>query len=55
MAQSKGSAREGSQWTSEDYVPERNNIDEDFKAVLMALWRKTSASYKTQMMRALRK
>jgi len=55
VAQSKGSAREGSQWTAEDYVPDRNNIDEDFKGVLMALWRRTSTSYKTQMMKALKK
>lgn len=55
VAQSKGSAREGSQWTSEDYVPDRSNIDEDFKSVLMTLWTKTSASYKTQMMGTLKK
>ena len=55
VAQSKGSAREASQWTAEDYVPDRSNIDEDFKTVLMQLWKKTSSSYKSQMIGSLKK
>ena len=54
-AQSKGSIRETSQFTSDDYVPERNNIEEDFKGVLMALWKSTSTTYKNQMMKILGK
>lgn len=55
IAQSKGSAREGSTWTAEDYVPDRSNIDDDFKSVLMTIWKKTALSYKSQMIGSLKK
>ena len=52
---SKGSARDTSQLTDSDFLPERNNIDDDFKPVLMQLWKTTSSTYKEQMMRVLGK
>jgi len=36
-------------------VPERNNIEDDFKGVLMTLWKQTSTTYKKQMMKVLSK
>ena len=43
------SFQEGSQFTTSDFVHERNNIDNDFKGTLMALWKKISTGYKNQM------
>ena len=54
-ALSKGSARDASQITDSDFLPERNNIDNDFKPVLMQLWKTTGTTYKQQMMKVLRK
>lgn len=54
-AMSKGSARDASQLTDSDFLPERNNIDNDFKPVLMQLWKTTSSTYKEQMMKVLHK
>jgi len=36
-------------------LPDRNNIDDDFKKVLMDLWKTLSTTYKDQMMRVLGK
>lgn len=55
LAQSKGSARETSQFTADDYMPERNNIDSDFRGVLMRLWKEVSTTYRAQMIRVLKK
>ena len=41
--------------TSSDMVPERNNIDEDFKPVLMELWKKISTTFRSQMVKVLGK
>ena len=54
-ALSKGSAKETSQLTDSDFLPERNNIDNDFKPVLMQLWTTISSTYKEQMMKVLHK
>ena len=54
-ALSKGSARDASQLTDSDFLPERNNVDNDFKPVLMQLWKTTSSTYKEQMMKVLGK
>jgi len=40
------SFQEGSQFTASDFVHERDNIDGDFKATLMTLWKKISTGYK---------
>ena len=34
---------------------ERSNIDDDFKGVLMTLWKRISVTYKEQMMKVLKK
>jgi hypothetical protein len=44
---SKSSMRDGSQFTTSDFVHERDNIDADFKGTLMALWKKTSSEYRS--------
>ena len=44
---SRSSMREGSQFTASDFVHERDNIDDDFKATLMALWRKIATAYRS--------
>jgi hypothetical protein len=49
------SAKDGSTLTVLDFVHDRSNIDDDFKGVLMALWKKTSVSYRDQMMKSLGK
>ena len=46
---------DGSQFTASDFVHERDNIDADFKGTLMALWKKTSVTYREQMIKALQK
>ena len=55
MIGSKSSMRDGSQFTASDFVHERDNIDDDFKGTLMALWRKISTSYRSQMQLAMKK
>lgn len=47
LINSKSSMRDGSQFTGSDFVHERDNIDADFKGTLMALWKRTSTSYRT--------
>jgi len=39
--------RDGSQITADDFVHERSNVDDDFKGVLMALWKEISTTYKS--------
>jgi hypothetical protein len=41
--------------TSEDVVYGRDNIEEEFRGVLMKLWKETSSSYKSQLMKVLGK
>jgi len=41
--------------TNDGVVNERSNIDNDFKGVLMALWKRISSSYKSQMKKVLKK
>ena len=36
-------------------VAERSNIENEFKIVLMNLWKKTSINYKDQMVRVLKR
>lgn len=55
IAASKSSVRETSQLTIDDAGLERNMIDNDFKGVLMALWKQISSNYKSQMMKVLSK
>lgn len=56
IAASKSSVRDVSQLTTDEAVlQERNMIDNDFKGVLMALWKQISANYKSQMMKVLSK
>lgn len=52
---SKSSVRDASQITADDFVHERSNVDDDFKGVLMALWKEISTTYKSQMMKVLHK
>ena len=55
LAQKSAGSVNGSQFTADDFVHSRDNIDDDFKGVLMNLWKKTSVSYKDQMMKSLGK
>ena len=55
LAQKSQGSMNGSQFTADDFVHSRDNIDDDFKGVLINLWKKTSVSYKEQMMKALGK
>ena len=41
--------------TADNFVNERSNIDNDFKGVLMGLWKRISSNYKSQMMKVLSK
>lgn len=55
---SRDSLREQSGMTnSGDHmvIAERSNIENEFKIVLMNLWKKTSTNYKDQMIRVLRR
>jgi len=36
-------------------VAERSNIENEFRVVLMNLWKKTSTNYKDQMVRVLKR
>jgi hypothetical protein len=55
VALSKGSARDASQFSADDMVAGRDNVDGDFSGVLMTLWKSISVNYKEQMMKVLRK
>lgn len=55
VALSKGSARDASQFSADDTVAGRDNVDGDFSGVLMTLWKSISVNYKEQMMKVLRK
>ena len=52
---SKESMRDASQVSADEPLPERNNVDEDFRGVLMNLWKKISTTYKLQMTQSLKK
>lgn len=55
---SKTSARgaaDASQLTTNSVLPERDNIEEDFKGILFALWNSVSTNYKGQMKRVFGK
>jgi len=47
VAASKSSVRDVSQITADDFVHERSNVDDDFKGVLMSLWKEISTTYKS--------
>jgi hypothetical protein len=47
--------RDASMLTQDGVVNERSNIDNDFKGVLMALWKRISFCYKSQMKKVLSK
>jgi len=41
--------------TNQSVMPERDNIEEDFKGILFALWKQISTNFKAQMKRAFGK
>jgi hypothetical protein len=51
-AKSRHSDRKGneiSSLTNMSVIPERNNIEDDFKDILLKLWRQISGNYSSQM------
>jgi len=39
--------------TTVSAIPERNNVEDDFKGVLLGLWKELSSSYKGQMKKVM--